>query len=142
MSFRSPASTYVVPAHQREVDAMMAEIRAAAAAAPSSANGGKASPPARLPETPRPPASSDPIDCRIAEELEAIRRRLGQIGDVLVGDPVLLHRHATPLQGIDLTNQVLEDLALVIKAADRMAGVEAVRMDDLRARLKHGDTGR
>jgi len=121
------ANHYTPPAHQREVDAMMAEIRA-------SMN------PAKRPLFKEPPArpavSSQDIDHRIAEEIEMIRRRLDQIGDALIGDPILLHRHSAALQGLDLTNQVLAHLAEVIKAEDKTAGADAVRMDDLRARLK------
>lgn len=138
MSPQSSANSYAPSAHQREVDAMMAEIRAATAA--TAAPRPDSTTPAKRPLFKEPPprsaVSADPIDFRIAEELETIRRRLDQIGDALIGDPILLHRHAMQLQGLDLTNQVLAHLAEVIKAADKVAGVEAVRMDDLRARLK------
>ena len=127
MSPQTAANDYTPSAHQREVDAMMAEIRASMT-------------PAKRPLFKEPPPraaiSSNAIDHRIAEELEMIRRRLDQIGDALIGDPILLHRHATSLQGLDLTNQILAHLADVIKAEDKTAGADAVRMDDLRARLK------
>lgn len=128
MSPQAAVNDYTPPAHQREVDAMMAEIRANMAAA--------AKRPLFKEPPPRPALSSQDIDHRIAEEIEMIRRRLDQIGDALIGDPILLHRHATALQGLDLTNQVLAHLAEVIKAEDKTAGADAVRMDDLRARLK------
>lgn len=127
MSPQTAVNTYTPSAHQREVDAMMAEIRASMT-------------PAKRPlfkePPPRPAISADAIDHRIAEELDMIRRRLDQIGDALIGDPILLHRHAASLQGLDLTNQILSHLAEVIKAEDKVAGADAVRMDDLRARLK------
>lgn len=133
MSSQAAANSYAPSAHQREVDAMMAEIRAQAAL-PASAT------PIRRPLFREPPArpelSGDSIDHRIAEELETIRRRLDQIGDALIADPILLHRHATSLQGLDLTNQVLAHLAEVIVADDKAKGADAVKMDDLRARLK------
>ena len=132
MSSQAAANSYAPSAHQREVDAMMAEIRAQAAL-PSSAT------PIRRPLFKEPPArpavSSNAIDHRIADELDMIRRRLDQIGDALIADPILLTRHSLSLQGIDLTNQVLAHLAEVIKAEDKAAGAEAVKMDDLRARL-------
>lgn len=140
MSLQSSANGYVASAHQREVDAMMAEIRASMAKADLPPSTTPSSQLVKRPLFREPPArpepSSDPIDYRIAEELETIRRRLDQIGDALVSDPILLHRHGTSLQGLDLTNQVLAHLAEVIKLADKAAGVEAVKMEDLRARLK------
>jgi len=123
---------YTAPAHQREVDAMMAAIRANPAAAQRSIF--KAPPPGRAP-------SGDALDLRLAEELEMIRRRLDQIGDILVHDPILLHRHAASLQGLDLTDQVLVHLTAVIRAQDKSAAVEAVSMQDLKARLKRRSTG-
>lgn len=127
MSPQATVNSYTPSAHQREVDAMMAEIRASMS-------------PAKRPlfkePPPRPAVSSQDIDHRIAEEIEMIRRRLDQIGDALIGDPILLHRHSTALQGLDLTNQVLSHLADVIRTDDKLAGADAVRMDDLRARLK------
>ncbi|MCW3847635.1 hypothetical protein OF829_10305 [Sphingomonas sp. LB-2] len=136
MSGQAAVNGYVPPAHQREVDAMLAEIRAQAAQAALPPSATPIKRPLFREPPPRPTASNDPIDFRIAEELDTIRRRLDQIGDALIGDPILLHRHAMALQGIDLTNQILAHLAEVIKAADKAAGVEAVKMDDLRARLK------
>ena len=131
MSSQATANSYAPSAHQREVDAMMAEIRASMT-------------PAKRPlfkePPPRPEISADPIDHRIAEELDMIRRRLDQIGDALIADPILLHRHSTSLQGLDLTNQVLAHLAEVIKASDKAKGADAVKMDDLRARLKRRST--
>lgn len=144
MSPQSSAGSYAPSAHQREVDAMMAEIRASMAQAelpPSTTPSAQARRPLFREPPARPEASVDPVDYRIAEELETIRRRLDQIGDALIADPILLHRHATSLQGLDLTNQVLAHLAEVIKSADKAAGVEAVRMDDLRARLKRRSIG-
>lgn len=127
MSPQTAVNSYTPSAHQREVDAMMAEIRASMT-------------PAKRPlfkePPPRPALSSNAIDHRIAEEIDTIRRQLDAIGDALIGDPILLNRHATQLQALDLTNQVLAHLAEVIKADDKVAGVEAVKMDDLRARLK------
>ncbi|MEZ0243910.1 MAG: hypothetical protein ACAH11_11080 [Sphingomonas sp.] len=127
MSPQTAVNHYSPPSHQREVDAMMAEIRASMT-------------PAKRPlfkePPPRPALSSNAIDHRVAEELDMIRRRLDQIGDALIADPILLNRHAMSLQGLDLTNQILSHLAEVIKAEDKVAGAEAVKMDDLRARLK------
>jgi len=131
MSPQTAVNTYTPSAHQREVDARMAEIRASMT-------------PAKRPlfkePPPRPEISGNPIDHRIADELDMVRRRLDQIGDALIADPILLQRHSTSLQALDLTNQILSHLAEVIKAEDKEAGADAVKMDDLRARLKRRTT--
>ena len=124
------AGGYAAPAHQREVDAMMAAIRANPQRPLF-----KSPPPGRAP-------SADAIEAGLAEELEMIRQRLEAIGDILIGDPVLLQRHAASLQGLDLTDQVLVHLAAVIRAQDKPAAVDAVSMEDLKARLKLRSTGR
>lgn len=110
---------------------MMAAIRANPAQRPLF----KSSPPDRA-------LSAGAIEAGLAEELEMIRQRLEAIGDILIGDPVLLQRHAASLQGLDLTDQVLVHLAAVIRAQDKPAAVDAVSMEDLRARLKLRSTGR
>ena len=58
------------------------------------------------------------------------------LGDVLVNDPVLVHRHAAPLQGLDLINQVLGHLATIMSKDDKEAAVEQVSLRDLKARLQ------
>jgi hypothetical protein len=127
MSLASAQSAYSPPPHQCGVDAMMAAVRAELAS-------GKRD--LFKPPPPKPELSSNAIDQRVAEELEVIRRRLDQIGDALVSDPILVGRHGVTLQGIDLTNQVLAHLAEVIAAQDKKAAVEQVSMHDLKARLQ------
>lgn len=128
-------SSYSPPAHQREVDAMMAAIRAEQAAAAASKR------PLFKPAPPRSGPSTDPIDHRIAEELQVIRRRLDQLGDTLASDPILAHRHGVALQGLDLTNQVLDHLAQVIASDDKEMAADQVGMHDLRSRLQRRPLG-
>lgn len=123
---RNP-SAYSPPPHQRDVDATMAAVRAELAS-------GKR--PLFKPPPPKPEISANAVDARVAEELEVIRRRLDQIGDALASDPILITRHGVMLQGIDLTNQVLAHLAAVVAAQDKLAAVDRVGMEDLKARLK------
>ncbi len=120
------------PAHQREVDLMMAAARAEAAEGPR---------PLFKPAPPKAQLSERVLDHRMSEELEVIRRRLDQIGDILASDPVLLHRHAVSLQGLDLTHQVLGHLASVIAAQDKEAAVEQVSLQDLKSRLRRKPIG-
>ena len=114
-------------AHQREVDAIQAAIRAEA---------GGARPSIFKPAPPRPAPSEDPLDHRIAEELETIGRRLDLLGDVLAGDAALLHRHASQLQSIDLMRQMLNHLAQVVATGDKEQAVAMVTLSELKARLQ------
>src|SRR4051812_48058080 len=93
---RSDDSCPATPAHQREVDAIQAAIRA------ERAEGGVTRPPLFKPAPPRPAPSGDVLDHRVAEELEAIARRLELLGGALASDPILVQRHAAQLQSIDL----------------------------------------
>ena len=106
--------------HQREVDALQAQIRAEIAAGRRSLF--------RPAATPLPGHSEDPLDQRIAEELEYVVRQLEQLGGMLAADPILLHRHAAQLQSIDLIKQVLGHLGRIAGAADKAAAVEAVTL--------------
>lgn len=126
-SMPATSRSYSPPAHQREVDAIIAAIRGEQAKAQC------AEPAPRLP-TPEP--SRNTLDHSIAQELRTIRHRLDQLGDVLASDPVLAGNHCVPLQDIDLTNQVLDHLANVIAAQDKGHAVECVSMRDLKSRLQ------
>ena len=123
----SDDSPFAAPAHQREVDAIQAAIRA---------EGRVARPPLFKPAPPRPAPSPDPLDHRIAEELEAIGRRLELLGGALAADPILLHRHATQLQSIDLVKQMLSHLSQVVASEDKAQAVDLVTLSELKARLQ------
>ena len=114
--------------HQREVDALQAQIRAEMAAGRRSLF--------REAATPLPGHSDDPLDQRMAEELEYVARQLEQLGGILAADPILLNRHAAQLQSIDLIKQVLGHLGRIASAADKAAAVEAISLQELKARLK------
>jgi hypothetical protein len=75
------------------------------------------------------------LDSRIAEELAHVRRLLEKMGEELSNEPVMVQRHSKTLQGFDLACQTLGHLAAILAAEDRDAALEAVGMDDLRARL-------
>ncbi|HEV2818181.1 MAG TPA: hypothetical protein VGW40_13290 [Allosphingosinicella sp.] len=124
---RALLATYKAPAHQQAVDAVQAAIRADLEAGRRSLF---------KPPPPNPGRSNDLLDQRIAEELDLVVRKLEQLGDVLVADPILLHRHATQLQSLDLVQQVLGHLGRVVAARDRAMAVERVTLVELKARLK------
>lgn len=113
--------------HQQPVDALQAQIRADLAAGRRELF--------RPAQTPVPKASDDLLDQRIAEELDLIGRQLEQLGGTLASDPILLTRHATQLQSIDLMKQVIGHLARLIASADRAAVLDRVTLIELKARL-------
>src|SRR3954470_19680874 len=125
VSSDAPAST--VPAHQRAVDAIQAAIRA---------EGGAVRPPLFKPAPPRPAPSSDILDHRIAEEMEAIGRRLELLGGALANDPILLHRHAAQLQSIDLIKQILCQPPQVVATEEKEKAVALITLSELKARLE------
>jgi hypothetical protein len=124
---RALLATYGAPAHQQAVDAAQAAIRADLEAGRR-----------RLfkPPPPNPGRSNDLLDQRIGEELELVVRQLEQLGDVLVSDPILLHRHPQQLQSLDLMQQVLGHLGRVVAARDRAMAVDRITLVELKARLR------
>jgi hypothetical protein len=124
---RALHATYKPPAHQLAVDAAQAAIRADLEAGRRSLF---------KPPPPGPGKSNDLLDQRIAEELELVIRQLEQLGDVLVGDPILLRRHAQQLQSVDLMQQVLGHLGRVVAAGDRAMAVDRITLVELKARLQ------
>lgn len=123
----STASQMSAPlGHQREVDDMVARVRADLAEGACSLF------------TPPPvhaPPSADVLDSRMCEELESIRREIDQIGDVLSSDPILLTKHAMALQALDRVDQVLGHLATVLCKEDKQAAIDQISMGDLKSRL-------
>ena len=124
---RSDEADSTMPAHQRAVDAIQAAIRA---------EGAPTRPPLFKPAPPRPAPSTDPLDHRIAEELEAIARRLDLLGGALAGDPILIHRHAVQLQSVDLIRQMLGHLAQVVATHEKEKAVALITLTELKARLQ------
>jgi hypothetical protein len=117
----------IVSHHQKKVDDLFASLKAEIA--PTEKR------PLFKPAPPRLASSESEIDHRIAEELAMMRRRLEQLGDVLSREPVLLQRHGSSLQSIDLMMQQLGHLAAVIATADKAAAAEQVSLQELRQRL-------
>jgi hypothetical protein len=127
MANRALLATYSAPAHQQAVDAAQAEIRADLEAGRRSLF---------KPPPPGPGRSDVVLDQRVAEELELVVRQLERLGEVLVSDPILLHRHAQQLQSVDLMQQVLGHLGRVVAARDKTMAVDRITLVALKARLK------
>lgn len=72
---------------------------------------------------------------RIAGELSYVQRLLDDVGDALVEDPVLLRRHPSALQAFDLAGKILGHLGAILAAEDQAAAIDAIGMQELRARL-------
>jgi hypothetical protein len=130
---RSDDSCPAMPAHQREVDEIQAAIRA---------EGQVVRPPLFRPAPPRPAPSGDLLDHRVAEEMEAIARRLELLGGALANDPILLHRHAAQLQAIDLIKQTLCHLSQVVATDEKEKAVALITLSELKARLQRKPLGR
>lgn len=127
MNNRALLAAFGVPAHQHAVDSAQARIRADLEAG----NRSLFKPP------PANPGQSDSVlEQRVAEELELVIRLLEQLGDILAGDPILLHRHAAQLQSIDLMQQLLGHLGRVVAARDKTMAVDRITLTGLKARLK------
>jgi hypothetical protein len=87
---------------------------------------------------PRPPAlipTDDPLQLRLAEELEYARRMLDQMGDALSADPLVISRHMTSLQTVDIVGQILGHVANVTRSSDPRGAVDLIGMCELKARL-------
>jgi len=82
-----------------------------------------------------PPVVDADLDRRIAEELAYVKRLLEIVGDELTDAPIVVQRYSRSLQSFDLACQILGHLSTVLTASNRGAAVEAVGMEDLRARL-------
>jgi hypothetical protein len=126
---RSDDPCQTTAAHQRAVDAIQTAIRA---------EGQVVRPPLFKPAPPRPAPSGDVLDHRVAEELEAIARRLELLGGALANDPILLHRHAAQLQSIDLIKQTLCHLAQVVATDEKEKAIALITLSELKARLQRG----
>jgi hypothetical protein len=126
------------PAQER-CDAIQAEFRAEQDARPSIRREPEPRKSIRRDPPPLPKAlvpTDDPLKLRLAEELEYARRMLDAMGDALAADPVVVGRHMTSLQTVDIAGQILGHIASVIRSSDRAAAVEQIGMCDLKGRLK------
>jgi hypothetical protein len=118
----------VAPPSQGRVDLIQASVRA-----------GRSPPPGP------PPGAEErwvgQLDARMGEELAFVQRLIEALGDELVADPAILHRHSQALQNIDLASQIIGHLSRVMSAPERAAAVREIGMEDLRARLTRRSLG-
>ena len=79
--------------------------------------------------------TGDPLQLRLAEELEYVRRMLDQLGDTLSAAPMVVGRHMTSLQTVDIVGQILGRVANVTRSSDPSGAVDRIGMCELKARL-------
>lgn len=91
--------------------------------------------PAALPQPPPEERWIAQLDTRMGEEIAFVQRLIEALGDELIADPAILHRHGQVLQNIDIASQILGHLARVIAASERADAVRAIGMEELKARL-------
>lgn len=91
--------------------------------------------PSETPPPPPAPIQAEPIEQRIAAELARVKRMLDAVSDRLTDDVDILVRHERAIQTFDIAAMIVEELAVVMAAADREGAVGAVQMHDLRSRL-------
>jgi len=107
-------------AGQQRIDAIQATLRAGGAVAAADPL-----------VTPARPAVVD----NVADEVAAAARFLRSLSDRLAEDMAVIVAHGDVLQQLDPLAQTLDHLARVLTAADPGAVIDAIGMDDLRARL-------
>jgi len=114
------------------------------ASAPAGGNTPKPRKPLRLQSPPPLPTAlvptDDPLRLRLAEELDYARRLLDAMGDELAADLLIVSRHPTSLQSVDILGQMLGHLANVIRSSDPDGAVELIGMCELKSRLQRKGT--
>jgi len=83
-----------------------------------------------------PDALRDALPKRLAEELAYVVRLLESLGDDLCADPLLVMRHATKLQNLDISAQILGHVAALLVAEQPEQAVDDVGLGSLRKRLQ------
>jgi hypothetical protein len=117
-----------VAQNQARCDSIQAEFRAETPARRS----------IRRDPPPIPPAliqTDDPLLLRLAEELEYARRMLEAMGETLSADGLLVARHLTALQSVDIVAQMIGHIADVVRSSDPAGAVVRIGMHNLKARL-------
>lgn len=75
------------------------------------------------------------IITRVVEELHYVSRIVESVGTVLVGDPLLKLRHTSSLQQLDLSQQMLAELAQIVSSNDKVASVSQIATGPMRGRI-------
>lgn len=87
------------------------------------------------PQAPSEGPSIADLGQRIVEEICHVRQLLDSLGEELVEDPHVVHRHLAVLQNLDRASQLLDHLGEVLSDEDPVGAARRIAMQDLRARL-------
>ena len=79
--------------------------------------------------------SEDRLSRRMGEEIAYIGRLIETVGMDLTGNPAFVHRHATSLQNCRRAAALLDEIAQVLLADDRLKAAGTIRTAELKARL-------
>lgn len=79
--------------------------------------------------------TDDELRLRLAGELEYARRMLDVLGEELSSDGLIVSRHMTALQSVDIVGQIISHISSVVRSSDPHGAVERIGMCELRARL-------
>lgn len=72
---------------------------------------------------------------RLMDELSFISRSIEAVGDLLTNDPILRVRHASSIQQLCISSQMLNEVTLVLKSDDKCLAVEQNVTGPMRNRL-------
>ena len=111
-------------ASQRDVDKLVFSVRR-----------GVEHPAARPQTLDVPEEISKVLKGRLAQEIEYAARMLDDLSEVLIKDPIILHRHATKLQSIDIARQLLAGVATLVASEDPVTDLLNLPSSELRNRL-------
>ena len=110
--------------------------RPLSAAAPAAAAPDRAEPPPSwLAVEGGPQEAGDRLSARLAEEIAYIGRLVEAVGADISANPAIMHRHAVSLQNCRNAASLLDDIARVLRADDRVQAAQGIRSAELKARL-------
>lgn len=111
-------------------------LSSAAPAAPAAAAPDRGEPPPSwLVVESGPQETGDRLSARLAEEIAYIGRVVEAVGVDISANPAIVHRHAVSLQNCRNAASLLDDIARVLRADDRVQAAQGIRSAELRARL-------
>ncbi len=85
---------------------------------------------------PIPMRSANPVDERLHEEFETLRRWIDLAASVLERDPILRQRHAGELKSLNQVSSTIGQLNRVIIASDKKDAIDRIEIHELKARLQ------
>ena len=136
--YTAPARQTDTPASSLDGQSRCDSIQAAFHATPHERRSIRRDPPL----TPTALVPTDDVSrLRLAEELEYARRLLDGLGEALSSDGVVIARHMTALQSIDIIGQMLGHIANVVRSSDTHGAVQRIGMCELKARLTRSSIG-